>query len=200
LLERLTVAQRREAWRLGRWTAKAAAAAWTGTDPRRIDVLPARDGAPEVWIDGCPAPVSLSLSHRAGRALALVGDDARPLGCDIELVEPRSDAFLRQWLAPAEQQLVAAAGDRAERHLLANLIWTAKEAAAKARREGLRLALGRAVVQLEPRSDENWSRLRVTWPTGPPDAGWWRVEGGWVMSVAGGGDGLHAMPADLVAA
>jgi 4'-phosphopantetheinyl transferase len=185
LLARLTIPQRRATWRLGRCCAKAAAAAWTGTDPRRIEVLPARDGAPEVWIDECPVPVSLSLSHRAGRALALVGDGARPLGCDIELVEPRSEAFLRQWLAPAEQQLVAAAADRAERDLLANLIWTAKEAAAKARRGGLRLALGRAIVRLEPRSDGDWSRLQVTWPAGPPDGGWWRVEEGWVMSVAG---------------
>ena len=184
LHERLTVPQRRAAWRLGRWSAKAAVAAWTGADPRRIEVLPARDGAPAVWIDGRPAAVSLSLSHRAGRALVLVGEGGRPLGCDIELIEPRSDAFLRQWLAPAEQQLVAAAGDQAARDLLANLVWTAKESAAKVRRAGLRLAVGRAVVRLEPRSDGDWSGLQVTWPAGEPCGGWWRVEGEWVMSVA----------------
>lgn len=32
----------------------------------------------------------MSLSHRAGRALAAVGDAGAALGADLELVEPRS--------------------------------------------------------------------------------------------------------------
>ena len=106
------------------------------------------DGAPEAWLDGRRCPVSISLSHRAGRALAAVARRADAvMGCDLELIEPRSGAFVREWLAPAEQRLV---GDRdgRERALLANLIWTAKEAAAKVRREGLRLDVRHAVVTL----------------------------------------------------
>ena len=46
---------------------------------------------------------------------------------------------MRDWLAPEEQAL--AAGDSTA----ANLVWTAKEAAAKVRREGLRLDVRSAV-------------------------------------------------------
>ncbi len=151
----------------------------------RVEILPAQDGAPDVWLDARPAPVSLSLSHRAGRALVLVGDGARPLGCDIELIEHRSDAFVRQWLASPERALVAAARDATRRDLVANLIWTGKEAAAKVRREGLRLDVRHAVVSMESRADGDWAGLQVTWPTGQVTSGWWRAEGEWVMSVAG---------------
>lgn len=185
LHERLAIPRRRSAWRLGRWCGKSAAAAWLGAAPDRIEVLPAADGAPDVWLDGRPAPVSLSLSHRAGRALAVVGPRARPLGCDIELIEPRSGAFVREWLAPAEQALVAAARGDVARDLVANLVWTGKEAAAKVRREGLRLDVRRAVVRLEPRWDGEWRGLRVTWPSGEDCFGWWQVHDEWVMAVSG---------------
>ena len=65
----LRVPKRREDWRLGRWTAKAALGG------RRRD-LAAADGAPEPWRDGERLPVSLSLSPprraraRRGRRLA----------------------------------------------------------------------------------------------------------------------------------
>ena len=74
----------------------------------RIEILAAADGAPEAWLDGERAPVSVSLSHRGGRALAAVAAAPAVVGCDLELVEPRSGAFVREWLAPAEQALVAA--------------------------------------------------------------------------------------------
>ena len=72
--------------------------------------------------------------------------------------------------------------------MIANLIWTAKEAAAKVRREGLRLDLRRAVVTVggsfaEP---EQWHELRVEWSDGGGvTAGWWRSEPGWVIAIAG---------------
>jgi 4'-phosphopantetheinyl transferase len=52
------------------------------------------------------------------------------VGCDLECVEPRSGAFVREWLAPAEHGLLAAHPD-AERMRPTNLVWTGKEAAAK---------------------------------------------------------------------
>lgn len=185
LHERLAMPRRREDWRLGRWCGKAAAAAWLGAAPRRVEILPAADGAPEVWLAGRPAPVSLSLSHRAGRALAVVGPAARPLGCDIELIERRSGAFVRDWLDPAEQDLVAAERSEAGRQLVANLVWTGKEAAAKVLREGLRVDVRRAVVRLDPRCDGDWRGLVIRWPTGDETTGWWRADGEWVMTVAG---------------
>jgi 4'-phosphopantetheinyl transferase EntD len=138
VLSELRVPKRRDDWLLGRWTGKAAVAAWRGV----------------------------------------------ALGCDLEAIEPRSEAFLREWLRPAERELVSAQNGEA-RDLAANLIWTAKEAASKARREGLRLNLRRATVEAEGLAQRagSWARLQISWEGGPVELGWWRHDAGWVMTV-----------------
>jgi 4'-phosphopantetheinyl transferase len=187
VLETLRLERRRADWRLGRWTAKRALGARLTMPPSRLEVLAAADGAPEAWLDGERLPVSISISHRGGRSLAVVADAPATAGCDLELIEPRSEAFIREWLAASEQRLVGdCAGDG--RALLANAIWTAKEAAAKVRREGLRLDVRDAAVTLAhtPSEAGGWRRLRVDWDGGATTAaGWWRTEPGWVMAVAG---------------
>lgn len=181
----LRFAKRREDWRLGRRTAKAAAGAWLGVPASRVEILAAPDGAPEAWVDGGRAPVSISLSHRAGRSLAVVADAPAVVGCDLELVEHRSEPFVREWLAPAEQALLGGLGAD-ERDRLANLLWAAKEAAAKVLREGLRVDVRRAAVELSTiGAGGGWQALQVGWPEGEPIAGWWRSEPGWVLVVAG---------------
>jgi 4'-phosphopantetheinyl transferase len=184
-LAALRVEKRRADWRLGRWAAKAAVGAWLAVPAARIEIVAAADGAPEAWLDGVRVPVSVSLSHRGGRALAAVTAAPGVIGCDLELVEPRSGAFVREWLAPEEQRLVATSAADA-RDGVANLVWTAKEAAAKLRREGLRLDIRRAVVDVPDvagRSGE-WRSLTVDWG-GARSAGWWRSEPGWVMTIMG---------------
>src|SRR3954464_319718 len=75
-LAALHVAKRRADWRLGRWTAKAALAAFgVPGAPARREILAACDGAPEAWRDGERLGLSLSLSHRAGLALAAVAPE-----------------------------------------------------------------------------------------------------------------------------
>jgi 4'-phosphopantetheinyl transferase len=187
VLAGLRFEKRRADWRLGRFAAKAAVASWLGVSPTRMEIRAAPDGAPEAWLENRRAGVSMSLSHRAGRALAVVGDPGAALGCDLEVIEPRSPAFLNDWLAPAEWALVAGAG-AARRDLVANLLWTAKEAAAKARREGLRLDVRDAGTMLDglDSATPGWRRLAVTWADdGGRAEGWWRAEPGWVMAVAG---------------
>jgi 4'-phosphopantetheinyl transferase len=184
---RLRMPRRVGDWRLGRFTAKAAVAEALSIGPERVEILAAADGAPEAWVDGERAPVSISLSHRAGRALAAVARAPAVVGCDLERIEPRSGAFVREWLAPAEQGLLAAHGD-ADRARLANLAWTGKEAAAKVRREGLRLDVRHAVVAPSGAgaTDGSWRALRVDWGDGhEATAGWWRAKDGWVMAIAG---------------
>jgi 4'-phosphopantetheinyl transferase len=183
----LRFAKRREDWRLGRWTAKAVVAALLGVEPARIEVLAAADGAPEAWLDGAQTPLSVSLSHRAGLALAAVADAPAIVGCDLERLEPRSPAFVRDWLAPAEQVVVG--GDAV---VAPNLMWTAKEAAAKVRREGLRLDVRSAVTRIEGGRDivGGWSPLVVEWAGETLcTRGWWRVDAGFVMTVAVAPDG-----------
>ncbi len=185
VLAGLSIDKRRQDWRLGRFAAKAAAAGWLDVNPFRLEIVAAEDGAPEARLDGRPAPVAVSLSHRGGRALAVAGEAGADLGCDLELIEPRSRAFVGDWLGPAEQQLVASAGPCSD--LVANLVWTAKEAAAKVRREGLRLDVrhARAEVGCVDSASTGWRRLSVAWADrAGTTAGWWRTEPGWVMAVA----------------
>jgi 4'-phosphopantetheinyl transferase len=181
----LVVDRRRADWRVGRWTAKSAVGAWLGVDPADVEIFAASDGAPEAWLDGRRASVSVSISHRAGRGLAAVAAAPAAVGCDLELIEPRSGAFVREWLSPADQGLLASCPIK-ERPRLVNLVWTAKEAVAKMRRAGLRLDVRAAVVA--PAGTEGpageWRALRVDWE-GASTAGWWRCEPGWVMSIVG---------------
>jgi 4'-phosphopantetheinyl transferase len=180
----LATEKRRSDWRLGRLAAKAAVGSWLGVEPTRVEVLAAADGAPHAHLDGEPSGVALSISHRAGRALAVVAAAPAALGCDLELVEPRSEAFVREWLAQPERQLLASVPE-GRRSLAANLMWAAKEAAAKARREGLRLDVrGAAARPLGlAESTPEWRPLELRWPGDGRIAGWWCEEPGWVMTV-----------------
>jgi len=186
-LERLTVAGRRADWRLGRWAAKAALAPMLGVQPERVQILAAADGAPEAWLDRARVAVSLSLSHRDGRALVAVTTDPGIVGCDLEVIEPRSPAFVREWLTPEEGRLV---GSRAR---TANLLWAAKEAAAKVHRRGLALDPRHAAVTIG-RGGAGWRPLRVDWTAQRPAFGWWRAEPGWVMVIAGSPAPLRPTP------
>ena len=141
--DELFVPKRRLDWRHGRWTAKRALdQAWRrdhAGNPPRWCVRAAEDGAPEAFdAHDRPAPFTLSLSHSGGLAVcALASRETLLLGCDLELVEPRSDDLIEQFFTEDEQRLVreAASDDRA---LTACLIWSAKESALKAVRRGLR--------------------------------------------------------------
>ena len=178
----LRIEKRRNDWRLGRFTAKSAVGRRLDVPFTSVEIVAAADGAPEAFVDGRPAPVSISLSHRGDLALAVVGDASSAVGCDLELVEPRSDAFVREWLAPPERDAVLALrGD--DRACLANLIWTAKEAAAKVRRGGLRLNVRHAIVTLGEGPGE-WRPLTVDWGEDGVTPGWWRADDGWAMAIA----------------
>lgn len=191
VLSRLRLVKRRSEWRLGRYTAKAAAAAFLEVEDGRIEVLASPGGAPVAVLDGARAELEVSLSHRAGRAVAVVAPPGPAVGCDLELVEPRSDAFVRQWFADGERALVEAAPPD-ERPWLANLIWSAKEAATKAIGEGLRLDVARARVtfgvgEVDAGTD-GWRPLRVRWceEGATVQHGWFRREPEWVITVVGG--------------
>src|SRR5271169_240842 len=107
---RLRFAKRRGDWRLGRWTAKHAIASCLNlpvsiSDLARIEILPAPTGAPEAFVDNVPAPVTISISHRNGMALCSIAPSGVDLGCDLEIIEPRSEAFAADYFTPEEQEL-----------------------------------------------------------------------------------------------
>jgi 4'-phosphopantetheinyl transferase len=177
----LAVPTRRADWRLGRWTAKTLLSAELGVPPGRIEIRAADDGAPDAFVDGDRAEVSLSVSHRDGLAVAAASPLPTTVGIDLETVETRSDAFVREWLAAEEQAQLPSAG--AARDVQVLCCWTAKEASAKVLREGLRLDVRHAVVVAGP-SAPAWSPLEVTWRTeGIVHSGWWRCDDSTVVVV-----------------
>ena len=142
-LAAMRVPKRRHDWQLGRWTAKHAVAAYLGIAPlppnlASIEIRPALSGAPDVYFEDRYAPVSISLSHRDGRAMCAVAPVGISLGCDLEIVEPRCDAFVTDYFTSEEQALIAETVNEARFRLLA-LLWSAKESVLKALRTGLRL-------------------------------------------------------------
>jgi len=188
-LDVLRFPKRRADWRLGRWTAKRALAAYQGfpSDPHvlaRIEVRPALSGAPEAFFANRPAPITISLSHRAGIAMCAVARAGVRLGCDLEAVEPRSDAFVADYFTGEEQELVARVSS-ADRSRILALLWSAKESALKALHEGLRLDTRCVVVNRYGGSYDlnGWSRLHVLYTGQHGFHGWWRHGNGMLRTL-----------------
>lgn len=187
-LQSFRYTKRREEARLGRWTAKSAVAAALGLDNdievlRDLVIRNAVDGAPELFIAGSPAGYRISMTDRADWAVCtVVGDDVE-VGCDLELVEQRSEAFVRDWFTAGERDYVFARSD--DHDLLANLIWSAKESALKVLRTGLRRDTRSVeITLLDTRTDDGWGALTATTVEGDRFTGWWRQFGDFVLTYA----------------
>jgi len=180
VLKGLRYEKRRVDWRLGRWTAKRALASlwnWPASPASfsAIEIMAGPTGAPEVLLSNSPAAVSISLSHRGGRAMCAVSHCNVVLGCDLEIIEPRTDAFVADYFVPGEQELVARVREP-ERCELLTLLWSGKESALKALRTGLRSDTRSVVVS--PMKDSfnvgGWSPLQVRCIEGQVFEGWWQ--------------------------
>jgi 4'-phosphopantetheinyl transferase len=186
--------KRRTDWRLGRWTAKCAVAGYLngrrGAPPfSNMEIRAAASGAPEVFIGGQPAPVNISITHRDGRGACAVARCGVALGCDLELVEPRSHGFSVDYFTASEQQMIARAPG-SERACLVTLLWSAKESALKALDAGLRLDTRSVVVTLADEMwhstavrDTTWHSLQVVHEGNSVFHGWWQCTGGLVRTV-----------------
>src|SRR5262249_24938313 len=168
---------RRRDWRLGPWVAKRALAAGLG------ESVAGEGGAREALVDGRPAPVSISISHREGLGACLVAGPESAVGCDLELVEPRDDALARHFFTPAERVLVDRSGHRGG-DLAVALVWSAKESALKALRPGLSVARRALEVRLDPDPGTGWSwrPLPVRHRAGTL-SGWWTLRGRHVLTA-----------------
>jgi 4'-phosphopantetheinyl transferase len=188
-LSGLRFAKRRADWRLGRWTAKCAVASFLNLsmdaqDLAQIEIRPASSGAPEIFIANEPAAVAVSISHSSGAAVCAVAKPGVELGCDQEVIEARSDAFVADYFTESEQVLVARVC-AAERSRLVTLLWSAKESALKALREGLRLDT-RSVTVSPINGGFNlngWSPLQVRYADGRTFHGWWQQGHGMVRTL-----------------
>lgn len=198
-LSGMRFAKRRGDWRLGRWTAKHAVAACLNLSTdilplADIEILSAPSGAPEVFLQGRAADIAISLSHRDGTALCTVGPMGSSLGCDLETIEPRSDAFVSDYFTPSEKALIARTPVEQQPMLVA-LVWSGKESALKALHLGLRVDTrcvsvnpadrlpqpdGKQWQCLRPdtvtSNPDGWRPLSVHCTDGPVYGGWWRFQ------------------------
>jgi len=190
-LHKLRFAKRRADWLLGRWTAKNGVAMFMGIghDPQAlhtIEIRPDSSGAPKVFLENAPAEAAISLSHRSGVSICAVAPAEVSLGCDLETIEPRGDAFHADYFTPEEQALVTQAPTIPDSLRLETLLWSAKESALKALGEGLRLDTRSVIVRFPEPSEttvENrqrvwlqttdWRPLQVHYGQGVIFHGWW---------------------------
>lgn len=211
----LAHAKRREDWLLGRWTAKRLAqvvlAAEAGPCAAAdLSILAAADGAPQLWLDEDapgPYPAGLSISHTHGVAFCAMSCAAgAALGADIERITPRHPAFVGQYFTSAEQTLLLQAPP-AQRECLITAIWSAKEAALKALRCGLRLDTRQVCCAIRPADapPRTWAGFTISHlaPDGAALAslqGWWLVWQGFVLALAYAGDEQTAVAPTPLAA
>jgi 4'-phosphopantetheinyl transferase len=193
-LNGLRFAKRRTDWRLGRWTAKHAVASFLDLPASplalaRIEIRPASSGAPEIFMANKFLPVTISVSHRAGAALCAIVLSQVQLGCDLEVIEPHSAAFVTDYFTDEEQDMVVRTPS-AERSRVLALLWSAKESALKALREGLRLDT--RCVSVRPTVGAcdlfSWSPLQVRCVDGQIFRGWWQSMGNVIRTVVANPD------------
>lgn len=197
----LAIAKRRNDWRLGRWLAKRAVGACLadrsqGIPASEVEVTARPDGAPEARVcsvgESGVIPVSISISHSegVGLAVAAIGDVA--LGCDVERIAPRSERFVKDYLTRAERQAL----DRTpppERSTAVTLIWSAKEAALKVLKQGLRMDTRTVDVAVPgiletrgpPPDAGPWSRIQVRIPGEDTLEGYWWADEGFMWTIIG---------------
>jgi 4'-phosphopantetheinyl transferase len=178
--------KRRSEARLGRWTAKQtvsrALGRWTSAGVlATIVIRNAPDGAPELFIDGTLQPYVIAMTDRADWAVTAMRPGLERIGCDLELVEPRSSRFVVDYFTAAEVRQV----QLGSHDLLANLIWSAKESSLKVLRTGLRRDTRTVEVHLDGGSGATWSPFTVIVDGGPVrHHGWWVRYGEFILTVA----------------
>ena len=183
ILAGLTLLPRRRKWLLGRWAAKRLLGELAAEDNELVTGLLGRPGLHEDWRGqfsilnddaGVPyvhrqgqgmLPLALSISHRGDWGLAAVALLAgASIGADLETVEPRDPALVRQFFCESEAALVANAGGGDVDRIVAR-IWSAKEAVLKAMGIGLRhdtrdIMVGDAITA-PPGAPEAWGALCI---------------------------------------
>jgi len=151
ILSGLGIVPRRRKWLLGRIAAKRLVRQVSGEPDladNQISVLNQPSGEPFVLIEGRGGwsfPISISHRSEIGMAAVPTGRQAR-IGADLETVEPRDSALVRQFFTDGEAAIVQASGD--DRDLVMARIWSAKEAVLKLIGLGLRLDTRGVVVSL----------------------------------------------------
>jgi 4'-phosphopantetheinyl transferase len=199
--------KRRREWLLGRWTAKQllvrARPQYAGLPLADISVCNDPDGAPYLsLVDRGRLPLSLSISHRDDRAFCALAPLAPAIpefaiGADIERVEARAPAFVRDFFTLEEAERVWQCPE-AMRDTFVTVLWSAKEAVLKVLRLGLTVDTRRVEIvrvggiepsartRVPPTLPRSWAEveIRSTLSDAASFIGWWRSAGAYVLTLA----------------
>lgn len=199
-LQELKTDKRRTDWLLGRWTAKRLlqTVLWEKdgvTLPLdMITITNNPDGVPDYRLPITDNRFSISISHAHGRAFVAAVEKAHaPIGADMELNRPRPAGFAEEYFTLAEIALgYGLVGP--ERVVWETAVWSAKEAVLKALHLGLSVDTRAISCLVEPVAPPPgiWTPFAIRCDSGrlprpaPPLTGWWRVEDGFVLTIATG--------------
>lgn len=202
----LKTEKRRRDWALGRRTGKRLVIEFLKERTGRlfaddqVVIMPHGDGWPLVAIPALnekSPPITLSISHSHEYVFcAVMEGPEKPLGVDIEKIEPRTAAFIEDYFTLAEQTFLNSVTTTSvattQLDTTVNTIWSGKEAALKAIRRGL--AEDTRTVSSLPHpslTDETeWLPMRIVWNNirherpKPELGGLWRTIDGFVLTIA----------------
>lgn len=187
VLEGLRLSKRAADWRLGRWTVKSALMQMPDLPSRSAadwQILAGHDGAPRIHLDGRILDIPISLSHSGPRAFCVLSDSDIRLGCDLEMVEPRSRPFEETYFCESELNWLDQC-DQAERDRYVTLIWSAKESVLKALHVGLMADTRRVVVRQPVSSNKKgWMCIEASdREESELYRGWWRIAGNSIYTL-----------------
>jgi hypothetical protein len=197
ILSGLGLLPRRRKWLLGRVAAKQLVREMSGDDvpDHRISILNQPSGEPFALVEGrggWDRPISISHRSHVGMAAAPLDATVR-IGADLETVEPRDLALVRQFYTDHEAAIVDAAGEA--RDEVVARIWSAKEAVLKLLGLGLRIDTRGVLVNLTAQPfagcPADWQPVDVKVIADLPRQSMldglrvlWRREAGYVLTLA----------------
>jgi 4'-phosphopantetheinyl transferase len=187
VLDKLHNPKRNQDWRLGRWTVKRIVAHYLGFEDNltKIEIIAAEDGAPEVFVNRNPAGVAVSISHSNGVGFCVAAREVSGIGCDIELIEVRSDEFITDYFT-ADEIALCRNSPPEQLALLSTLIWSAKESVLKVLRAGLRIDTRSIEITLVPQEVlSGWKKFSTRYVADANGfCGAWLIHQNFVLTVA----------------
>ena len=203
--QELKTTKRRTDWLLGRWTAKRLlqTVIWeTDGITLPLDMITITndpDGVPDYRLPITDHRFSISISHTHGRAFVVAIEKPNaPIGADMELIQPRPAGFAEAYFTDEEMVLLTdhrlRITDYELRAVWETAVWSAKEAVLKALHLGLSVDTRAVSCLIEPVAQPPgiWTPFAIRCDNGrlprpaPPLTGWWRVEDGFVLTIAAG--------------
>jgi 4'-phosphopantetheinyl transferase len=188
ILEKLQFTKRRSDWRLGRFTAKEMIVRFLqkqneAVQFHEIEILPEADGSPKVFLKNESVSFSISISHSHNRVFCALSPASRPIGCDLEYLEERSENFVKDYFTESEIAFIKNCPAE-QKNLASNLIWSAKESTLKALKEGLRLDTHAVNIIIDSLNfEKDWQNFIAQVDKSENYHGFWKQTGDFVITI-----------------